>query len=154
MCRCFQVPLLTQLDLCSLFNQHFFHCVCVWIRKGYTLRTTWTCSCMATIFRAAQKRVERNVRPTCGPAKIILQQKDLWNYKYFSFRRAGSQCRRPAQGPCFWGPTMTYYDAASSCTSRCGLWWRSQQETEQDPLGRLRTCSLNRVFDDLPFWRS
>lgn len=68
------------------------------------------------------KRDEGNVRPTCGPAKIILQQKDVWNYKYFPLQRTGSQCRgEGAQGPCFWWPSMTYYDAASSRMSRCCL---------------------------------
>lgn len=83
MCGCSQFPLPTQLGLCSLFKRHLFHSVWVWILKRCTEGTTWTCSCTAAIFRAAQKRLERNVRPTCGPAKIILQQKDFWNYKYF-----------------------------------------------------------------------
>lgn len=97
MCGCFQFPLLTLLELCSLFKQHLFHYVCVWILKRCTL---WTCSCTATIFRAAHKRLECNVRPACGPAKIILQQKDVWNYKYFPLWKTGSQCRREgAQGP-------------------------------------------------------
>lgn len=68
--------------------------VCVWVLKGCPLWTTWTCSCMAAIFRAAQKTLERNARPTCGPAKIILQQKDVWNYKYFPLRRTGSAGER------------------------------------------------------------
>lgn len=93
---------------CSLFKRHLFHSVWVWILKRCTEGTTWTCSCTAAIFRAAQKRLERNVRPTCGPVKIILQQKDFWNYKYFPLRRTGSQCwRGGAQGPRFWGPAMT-----------------------------------------------
>lgn len=116
MCEDVSTSLLSQLDLRSSFRQRLFHCVCLNSESLHPVNHT-DMLLTATIFRAARKRPERNVRPACGPAKIISQQDRGLELQVFPIVEKWKSLQERERER----------EQAQACLTR------SQQEAEQDP---------------------